>query len=414
MLRKFILVSMLLLLTFTVPLAAQLTDVSGHAGFSAESAKFEFSGLAENSDASRALARWGITFESGADGTARVVGVVALGFTDNRIRNVPPSGTSANRPLILDFQQPVSKVGFLAGNGGAGTEVSITAFDPAGESVGAVQHTGLAEPTVIEVSTSHAAGIAKLLISYGAAAEAEEIDDLQVQFVDRPQFETYLAQVANGPIPSVGILRTTLVVANLSNSTAQGEIEFFDDDGDPLQFQIGDTVASSFDLSIAAVSSVTLVTGGSNLAVGYARIRSNVPVEGTGIFRVLTDTGAVVAEAGVGSAAGTYTSLGAVQKVVAGGFDSGIAVVNVSSQASTARAELYDESGHLVATNPDVASIGPGEHRAAFLSQIFPQVAGSSFSGTIRLSSDVPMAVVILRAANGLVRSSLPVGSLER
>ncbi len=415
MLRKCIQMSLFVLLVFTAPLAAQLVDVSGHAGFSGESVRFEFSGLGDNSDASHALDAWGVTFGGGGNGTARVTGIVVLGFVDNRVRNVPTSGTSADKPMILNFEEPVLKVGFLASNGTAETQVSVTAYGPSGETIGSVQHAGLADPSVIEVSTSHAAGIAKLLISYGSASEAEEIDDLQIEYVDRPVFFTYLAQVGNGPIPTVGTLRSTLVVANLSNSTAEGQIEFFDDNGDPVDFQFGETEGSSFDLSIPPTASTTLVTAGSGLAVGYARIRTNVPVSGTGIFRTLSPTGSLISEAGVGTATGVYTALGVVQKVTAGNFDSGIAVVNVSGQAATAHLELFDQSRRLVASNSDVVSIGPGEHRSAFLSQIFPEVAQSpSFSGTIRLTSDVPLAMVILRTANQLVRSSLPVGSLEK
>ena len=414
MLRKYIHVFWFLLFAFTAPVAAQLTDVTGHAGFTGQSVKFEFNDLMTDSDASRALAAWGITFNTDGSGSDRVFTVVRLGFADNRIRNVPGSGDSADHPMILNFKDPVQSVGFIASNGTAETQVSVTAFGPAGEEIGTIQHDGLDAETLIEVRTEHPSGIAKLVISYGTAAEAEEIDDLQVEYLARPEFRTYLAQLGNGVIPNVGTLRSTLVVANLSNSTAEGQVEFFSDDGSPVDFQFGENAASSLSLTIPAASSTTLVTAGSDLSVGYARISTNVPVVGTGIFRILSPTDSLVAEAGVGSATGTYSALGAVQKVVDGDFDSGVAVVNISGATANARLELIDQLGHVVASNATLASIGPGEHRAQFVSQIFPDFAGSSFTGTIRIVSDVPLAVVILRTASGLVRSSLPVGSQEQ
>ncbi len=397
----------------TAPLAAQLSDVTGNPGFSGDSAKFSFTGLSENSDVSNVLGEWGITFQRGEWGTATAVATFFAGSTNIKVLNQPSSGTSANRPMVLNFRYPLSKVGMILSGGTAQTQARIEAFGPLGISLGNVQINGLAEARDVAVSTTSAQGISKLVISYGAENASEELDDLQVQYIQRPQFVTYLAQVGNGAIQPDS-LQTTIVVSNLSNSTAKGEVEFFNSDGSPLELQIGNTAASSFPLTVPAFSSLTGTSGGTALAIGYARITSNVPIEGTAVFRIVTESGGVKTEAGVGGAKGSVTGVGAVQKAVAGSFDSGIAAVNTSSQNASARVDLLDQRGVVIDTNANALLLGPGEHTAKFLSEIFPDIKNSDFDGTIRFESDVPLAVVILRTGNGLVLSSLPVGTTQK
>ncbi|MEJ2079388.1 MAG: hypothetical protein P8Z74_15510 [Acidobacteriota bacterium] len=413
MLRKCIPLFLLSLFVCTAPLAAQLVDVSGNPAFSVHSVKLDFEDLSQGAQASRLFSAWGVTFDQGTNGVPTLIPVFVLGFSNLVVSNVPPSGDSADKPLVLNFEFPVYKVGFVARNGTETTTVTVRAFGSAGNELGSIEHTGLADPTAIAVSTSSPLGISKLSISYGSEEEPEQIDDLQFQYVSRPQFLTYLAQVANGPVPTVGVLRTSIVVANLSNSTAEGSIDFFGGEGDPLDVQIGSSLASSFPLSIPPFSSTTLVTRGEEVVVGYAKIRSNVPSQATAVFRTLSANGAVLSEAGVGGALGRAVSVGVVQKFTVGNFDSGIAIVNTADQESTAQVQLYKQDGTLFATNNSIASLAPGGHAAKFLTQMFSEVDSQPFEGTIRVVSDVPLAVVILRTSQGLVMSSLPVGSLE-
>jgi hypothetical protein len=359
MLRKCVQLSLLLLLAFTAPVAAQLTDVSGNPAFSNQSVKFDFEGLSQDTQVSRLFSAWGITFEQGQNGVPTVVPVFVLGFSNLVVSNVPPTGDSSDKPLVLNFAFPVYKVGFTARNGTEATTVTIHAFNSLGDELGSVEHTGLAEPTTIAVSTASPLGISKLSISYGSDEDPEQIDDLQFQYVSRPQFVTYLAQVGDGPVPGVGVLRTSIVVANLSNSTAQGSIDFFDGEGDPLDIQIGSSLSDSFTLSIPPFSSTTLVTRGEEVSVGYAKIQTNVPVQATAVFRTLSSSGAVLSEAGVGGTLGRVVSVGVVQKFTVGNFDSGIAIVNTSDRDSAGRIELYKQDGTLFAVpDPDVSGSG--------------------------------------------------------
>ena len=413
MLRKCIPLFLLSLFVCTAPLAAQLVDVSGNPAFSVHSVKLDFEDLSQGAQASRLFSAWGVTFDQGTNGVPTLIPVFVLGFSNLVVSNVPPSGDSADKPLVLNFEFPVYKVGFVARNGTETTTVTVRAFGSAGNELGSIEHTGLADPTAIAVSTSSPLGISKLSISYGSEEEPEQIDDLQFQYVSRPQFVTYLAQIGDGPIPGVGVLRTSIVVANLSNSTAEGSIDFFGENGDPLNIQLSSSLTNSVNLAIPAFSSATLTTRGEVVSSGYAQIRTNVPVQATAVFRTLSSDGTVLSEAGVGGAVGQSVSIGVVQKFTVGSFDSGIAIVNTSDQQASAWVQLYKQDGSLFATNNSIASLSPGAHAANFLTGMFPEVDSQPFEGTIRVVSDVPLAVVILRTSQGLVMSSLPVGSLE-
>jgi hypothetical protein len=237
-----------------------------------------------------------------------------------------------------------------------------------------------------------------------------------LEYSQRHPFKTYLAQVGDGPIPGNGSLKTTIVVSNLTNSTARGEVAFFDETGQPLELDVNGKLGSTFDFEIATFSGMSFATSGAlpGIRVGWAEVSSNVPVGGTAIFAVLSEDGSIESEAGVGTANGTTYAIGAVEKTVVGNLDSGIAVVNVSKEVANARIDALDQSGKLVAINQSLLqNMQPGTHIARFLSQIFESLVGKDFSGTIRITSNVPLAAVILRTGGGIVLSSLPVGSTE-
>jgi hypothetical protein len=338
-----------------------------------------------------------------------------LGFSYSFLHNGDGSGGSANVPLIIDLKYPASKVGFDLFNGDENTQVTVTAFDGLGNSLGTVQRSGVDDSDFLGVGVGGSVGISKLLLSYGNDDKSEEIDELIVEYVDRPGFASYLAQIADGPIPGYGTFQTTIIITNVSNSTASGELAFFDSDGAPLELDFGNGKKSTLELLIPPVSSVTFVSSGtaSPVGVGYARIESTVPVDGTAVFRLTLPNGDIASEAGVGSDHGRMDIVGAVEKLVSENFDSGIAVVNTSDSEADADILLYDQNGELMDQNKSLLNLPAGTHTSGFLSTIFPSLQTEDFSGTIRVVSDVPLAVVIMRTANGVVISSLPVGSLD-
>lgn len=396
------------------PLLGQVTKISSSTAFSEESVRFDFEAQQGGTDAADLLSRWGVRFHQ--DETTRPRIVLTLVIEPVRfLENFHPGGSSAGLPLVIDFRFPVRRVGFNLGNGNDQTQVTLTAFGPLGQELGQVTQSGIAADTFLGVNTTDSRGISKVILSYGDSASPERIDNLTIEYLDRPVFTTFLSQLGDGPIPGVGSLQTTLVVSNLSNSTAQAELEIFQSDGSPLSLRLDGQDSSAVDLEIPPFSSKTFTSSGtaSPVSVGYARVRANVPVEGTAIFRVLSENGSVTTEAGVGSAAGKFLSVGAVQKEIAGNFDSGIAVVNTSGEPSDATVVLFDESGVQVGLNVSEFDLEGNRHKAMFLSQLFPEIQDENFKGSLAITSDQPLAMVIVRTASQIVLSSLPVGSTQ-
>jgi hypothetical protein len=416
MIRSFRITGVLIVFSMLSTLAlGQLSPVTSPNDFDPSSVRLDFEGPSSGAPASQLLAGWGVIFPEGEWGVPVVNQSFFAGILNTFLVNQHPSGSSANQPLVINLRHPAQKIGFYMGSITSQDQVSIRAYDPVGQDLGEVSQTGLESPAFLGVETSSNRGIAKLLLSYGNAESAERIDFLLLEYRARPQFETYLAQVGDGP-PGAGSLQTTIVVSNLTNSTAIGELAFFDEQGQPMQLLVNGTMGSTFDFSIKSFSGNSFATSATSqpVKVGWAKISSNVPVGGTAVFGILGADGSVETEAGVGTSEGSSYSIGAVQKSLEGNFDSGIAVVNISDQVATARIDALDQNGDLVAINNQLlANLQPGEHVARFLSQIFEDLADQNFDGTIRITGNTPLAAVILRTAKGKVLSSLPVGSTE-
>jgi len=106
--------------------------------------------------------------------------------------------------------------------------------------------------------------------------------------------------------------------------------------------------------------------------------------------------------------------VGAVQKVAADVFDSGVAIVNTSGQPADVVAMLVAEDGTVADINDDILDLPAHNHTAKFMSELFPDFVNQNFQGTLVVTSDQPIGMVIVRTLNGLPRSALPVGSVQK
>jgi hypothetical protein len=103
--------------------------------------------------------------------------------------------------------------------------------------------------------------------------------------------------------------------------------------------------------------------------------------------------------------------VGAVEKRFDMSLDSGLALVNSSDRQNKVTILLFSEDRTLFADRS--ITLGPKEHRARFLTEMF-QFLPPNFRGSVEISSPEPVASVILRTRRGLAVTSLPVGSMER
>jgi hypothetical protein len=425
--KKTVFQLLLITLTMASAHAQEIRPVNGDA-FSSQAVVLSFSDQLEGAEIGDLFSKWGVSFKGAGTAVPRIrirkiqdpILPEPIPSPTPVLRNEATVSLSGSLPLIVDFKTSVRRVGFGLANGDSSTKATLRAFDSMGSLLGTVEKQGIAggenSPTFVAFEATAPQGIAKVVIDYGSSPNAEEVDQIILDYVSSAKFTTYLAQVGDGVIGGGLRLQTLIVVSNLTDLPALGTLKLLTDNGSPLALVFNDGAAgSSFDFALDHRGSKTFITGGSTIPAtpGYARIEANVPVESTAIFRTLDQSGNVVTEAGVGSAEGKVSMLGVVQKVGNGDFDSGVAIVNTSQAEAKVRLRLFEESV-ISAGLVTEFTLAAGEHRARFLSEIYPTLASRTLRGSILVTSDQSLAMVILRTLRGLPISSLPVGSTQK
>ena len=199
-------------------------------------------------------------------------------------------------------------------------------------------------------------------------------------------------------------LRSNLIFVN-TGLEATLEVDFFDSNGDPLQFTLGDQgTASSFSIPLAAGEAISLETPGSgDIKVGYARVTSDPSVGGTIVFaRSDVLTGTVLYEAGVPATSPVSDFHLFLDSILH--KDTGLAIVYPVPDAAPAQQheatvtlQLYDTRFQLI--DEEIVLLQPGEHRAQFIHELFPAAVEQALEmqGVVVVSSDQPLVAVTLR-----------------
>jgi hypothetical protein len=411
-----------------LPLNAQVSLVD-QKSFSSEAVRLRFGvdilAFPEGALATDVFSKWGITFR-GTDSTVPTIKSTlacppCVGPPPTYIFSLLNAGRpNQGRPLIVDFKSPVRRAGFTLFRlirFDQAVPTRLTAFSPGGQLLGTVEVPKLDAFAGIETPVS--AGIAKIVIDYDSDLLGEEVWDFTFEYVSGPpKFATYVAQIGDGVLGSdsvlgMQILRTAITVINASNIAANLTLAFFDSNGNPLSLEIDGERSSSHSFSLAASGTRAFVTSGTSspARAGYARIESSAPVEAIAVFTTSNSRGDIAAEAGVGSSASVIRAVGAVERRLDVSLDSGLALVNSSDRENKVAIILFSEDRTLFAQRS--VTLGPREHRARFLTEMF-QFLPPNFRGSVEISSPGPVASVILRTRRGLAVTSLPVGSMER
>ena len=337
---------------------------------------------------------------------------------------------STDSALIVSSTRPLQRIGLHLANdlySGSGETVTvrITAHGFSGQEIGRMETALGPGGPWIGVEAQDGTPIAVLVIDY-VGEEPEKLAGLWLDYVDRPEFRTYLAQVGDGVLPSGESFTSSFVVTNLSNSTAEGRIEFFDDSGTRLPTEIAPGVwEDQIELAIPARESQRWTTVGSTSSVrsGWAQIISSTPVAATVRYTNFDEEGRVIAEAGIAaSRAETYALAAFRRKPVGSGVvGGGKPDLDVYSTA-LAIANPWDEPVKLeliVAAAPwqtVTRELPPRGHFAEFVEELFPEMKdeGEETEGTIRIYATHPVAVTLLHTREGRAHASLPaVGRLE-
>jgi len=372
-----------------------------------------------DSSAERIFYKWGITLRGDGPTSPNVKYFQSPAVNPPfHLWSIVNKGTpNAGHPMIIDFDTPAKRVGLALIF--PPETATVSAFASSGKLLGTVP--GGQSPSWKGLESTGVEGISKLVIDYGESSLEEQIDDLVVDFVPgTPVFELYIPQVGDGLATADGqsvSLRTVLRISNLqeqipgNNGHIGGSVDFFDNGGDPLFLQIAGTTVSSVLFSLEAGETVALETAGSSspAAVGYARIRAEGPVGATSEFTVRDEEGKILTEAGIAAVTPVLRGLGGVVSDSSAAVQTAIALVN-TSDTETSTVRITVSGSDFTETAPVV--LEPGSHAATFLDELFSTLP-AKFSGTVSVSSGVPIAAITLRTRDGLPLSSLGLDSLE-
>ena len=100
------------------------------------------------------------------------------------------------------------------------------------------------------------------------------------------------AHMGDGKLAGTQSFKTTFILVNDSKQDASGTIEFYDNDGNPLELTLEGVTASSFDFTLKAGEVKRFVTSGTGqVKSGWAHVHSDQPIGGTASFGIRTGAG---------------------------------------------------------------------------------------------------------------------------
>ncbi len=194
----------------------------------------------------------------------------------------------------------------------------------------------------------------------------------------------FLAHFGSG-----GGLQSDVVVFNPSSTaTAMGEVDFFDDDGAPLDSSVFLPGGNSF--TLAPLGSATLsTTGAGDLFTGSATVTSDSPIAAVIRFDING-----VGVAGVAASQVLTSAIAPVRRV--GTLSSGVAFRNTGTSPIQVTLELKDESGNVVSGGTEARTLAGNAKIAEFIEALFPNAQTTTFAGTICVTAQSGQIAVIV------------------
>jgi hypothetical protein len=253
--------------------------------------------------------------------------------------------------------------------------------------------------------------LAIAFVLYAAGISAAQNTLYFPQFVDgRPDANTVswgtILFITNTAATGSPLANVTVVLIN--NNGTPMNLPFTDENGNPT--------SNNFQLGGGQTKYLFSPSNGhplTPLSQGFATVTSNLPISGGLIFiEYAAGGGNPISEAGVPPA--SLLTRQVVPAVVSTnpapgdyGVNPGVAVANPGNSNATITFQLFGENGSAVGTSV-VQVLGPNNHTAFFIPQLFPN-APASFFGTMRLISDNPIVTTALYFTGPGLFSTLPV-----
>jgi hypothetical protein len=180
-------------------------------------------------------------------------------------------------------------------------------------------------------------------------------------------------------------------------------LQFYDENGAPIPntFALGGGQTKLFQSPILAGQLLPFNNG-------FATVSSSGPVAGGLVFLEGNSNGAVISTAGVpGTTPLTKQATVAVRDNTS---NTGVAIANPGNGPATVTFQLLDKSGQLIVPAV-VKNLAANNQTALFISELFPGPnTPTTIRGTMRITSDLPVAVVALLIVQpGDLLSTIPV-----
>ena len=340
-----------------------------------------------------------------------------VSFLRNGTCEETPAGGDPSPLLIFDFGYPVTEAAFTFVNGGPGVTAELKAYDSAGRILGTFQSPEIdaAQGVFFGIKITSGLPFSKVTVSYSSPQLQEQVVDFSFAYQTRPDFSSVIPQIGDAILGS-GALKTIIVVTNLTDSTAEGQVALFSQDGSEMDLELaGESgtapatgVVTTNSFSIPPRGSTVVTTPGTSDPVlqGYAIVSASVPVQTTAVFQFLDGGQAPTLEAGVaGTQEATFQSATVVRAQL-GNVDAGVALANPGDTTASVDLQLVDTRNEIFGVFH--IDMEPGTHIARFVPDLFPS-APANFTGSILIKSDVPVAATVIRTLSGLVSASLQV-----
>ncbi|GAB4246823.1 MAG: hypothetical protein Kow00109_22920 [Acidobacteriota bacterium] len=254
-----------------------------------------------------------------------------------------------------------------------------------------------------------------LTVSVKAVRGDVESEPATAQILVTPP-RLYFPQLAVGPIDDHLEFHTTVVLVNQSDREALGWVDFLrSPDGAAWSVRVDGSEQTEAGFSIPAEGAKKMVLTGDHVGVGWLRLVSNVPLTGHLFYQVIDrTTGLIVREVPILPTAGRT-----LQTALDRGPNSevALALVNIGEEEVRYRLVVRSSDGPELVT--DELRLGPGEHKAAFLGELFDgsahsaqTIPGNFPGGTLTvevLEGGARVAATLIKTDRGLPLSILPV-----
>ena len=217
----------------------------------------------------------------------------------------------------------------------------------------------------------------------------------------KPTYTYYFSDLA-----FAGGFQTTLTLINYGQTSVTCNTNFYSDNGQPLTIPFSDVTAATRADVLAPGASIHKQTNANlsaTVAQGWAVSTCSGPVEASLLYRLYNAAGTAVGEASVNAETAPTNKFVTFAQTA-----TGVAYGNPSTtQTATLTFTAYNAAGGFLGSA--TKTLGPLAHGAA---NIGPLLSLASFSGSVVITSNIPIISLALNAEAFPVFSSLPPGDL--